>query len=180
MLETIISFIDRIVQTMTPTLNNIVAGLIIIFIGFIIGKLVGGFLLKILRDVRVDETGKKVLKRNVTFAANVSSFVAYSIYVVSFILALDAIGIRTYVFWGLSIVFLVVIVFSLLMSLRDLLPNLSAGIRMRKDKKFSTGRSVSFLGVRGKIEKHTLLQTNIRRKNGDLFIFPNKLFKEKI
>jgi len=180
MLEAIISFIDRVVQMVTPTLNSIVAGLLIIFIGFIVGKFLRGFLLKILRDARVDETGKKVLKRNVSFASNVSSVVAYGIYVLSFIMALEAIGITSVVFSAIGIIFLVVIVISLAISFKDSIPNLIVGVRMRKQAKYDTGRTISFLGVHGIIKERTLIQIKVERKNGDQFIFSNKLFKEKV
>lgn len=179
MLDTIIAFADRVVQTITPVLNNIVAALLIIFLGFIIGKFLRGFLLKVLQDARVDETGKRVMKRKVSVAKAISDTTAYIIYVVAFVLALNMISATKYVLSTLGIIFLVVIIISLLISLKDFFPNVMTGLRLRREQRFTKGRSLSFRGIRGKIQERTLLHIKVVRKNGDVFLLPNKLFRER-
>ena len=65
MLDTLVAIADNAVLRITPIINAIVAASLIIFVGFIGGKILGKFILRLLKDSYVDETTKKITKKEI-------------------------------------------------------------------------------------------------------------------
>lgn len=177
--ESIVGLADRMVIAITPALNKIAAALVIIFAGFIIGKIVGRFLYKVLKDVQADETGKKFFKRDVSISKGVSAAASYLIYLVALVMGLGALGLTTVVLNAVIIIVLVLLGISFLLAIKDFMPNLSAGIMIRQKGLFKEGDTVKLGSTEGVVEDLSLTETRLRRSNGDLLIIPNNLFPKK-
>lgn len=65
---------------------------------------------------------------------------------------------------------------ALLIAVRDLLPNLMAGIRIAMTKTLRVGDRIKFEGINGVIEKAGLISTTIRRGENLSGLVPNRLF----
>lgn len=164
MLDTILSFADMVVVKVTPILNSIVAALLIVFIGLIIGKVLGNVILRFLRDVNIS-----FLKK---YRFALSNSISYGIYAVAIIFALQSVNALWLVLVFVLLCFAVVLGFSISFTIRDFLPNFLA--RSRVTKKYEIGKTYSIKGFKGVLENIGILEVRLRRKNEDIIIIPHK------
>jgi len=168
MLAQILSFTDMVVVKVTPILNEIVAAFLIVFIGLIIGKILGNITLRFFRDV--DRTS--LLRKKYRLANNLSTIVSYSIYTIAVILALNSLNALWLVIVFIALCFTVVLGFSVLFTVRDFIPNFFA--RTKVIKKYDIGKTYSIKRVRGVLENVGVLEIRLRKDNGDIIIIPHK------
>lgn len=166
MLNQILSFADFVVVSVSPILNEIAAALLIVFIGLIIGKILGNVALRFFRDV------KMVFLKKYRLANTVSNVVSYSIYTLAIILALRYLNALWIVLVLVVLCFAVVLGFSVLFTIRDFLPNFFA--RSRVKKKYEVGKTYSIRKVSGVLENIGFLELRLRTKNGDIITIPHK------
>jgi len=160
--------------------NNIIAAIVIILIGFIVAKVAARFVHKILHEAELD----KILKRagsKVGFEEALAHITEYVIYFVTIIFALNQLGVTTTVLYMLAVALLAVLVLSVFLSIKDLIPNFMAGLQIYKRDLYKEGKTVSINGITGKVVKLSLLETRIRTKNKDIISIPNSsVIKSKI
>jgi len=166
MLDQILSFADVVVVRITPILNDIVAALLIVFIGFIIGKILGNIVARFFRDV------KTVFLKRYSLANTTSNIVKYTMYTTSIIFALQSLNALWLVLVFIVLCFAIVLGFSLFFTIKDFLPNFLA--RSKVTKKYEVGKSYSIRKVRGVVENIGLLEVRLRKKNDDIIIIPHK------
>lgn len=176
MLDTLVAIADNAVLRITPIINAIVAASLIIFVGFIGGKILGKFILRLLKDSYVDETTKKITKKEIPLAKIASTTATYLCYAAGIIIAFLTLNILHYVVLLIALLFILVIGISAVFGLRDLFPNL----RARKGilKKIKIGDDTSINRIQGKVVKIGILETHLLLENGDLLVFPNHLVRK--
>jgi len=72
-------------------------------------------------------------------------------------------------------IFILIIIFVAL-SIKDFLPNLTAGIYILSKKSVSEGKFVRIKDVTGQIEHIDLLETRLRTQDNEIIIVPNSQF----
>lgn len=175
MIDSIIIRLDSFVAFINPILYELVASMLIIFTGFIIGRIVSNLLKKFLRDVDTDTRTKDFVSFNKSFAERTAKITRISIYTLSVILALIFLDILFITGILLAICFLVVIVFSTVFFIRDFLPNTMNWFKIRK--KVFEGKEQVINKEKGLVIKKTIFSVHIRKKNKDYLIFPNRIIK---
>src|SRR6056297_1416983 len=77
--------------------TQIVVSLLIVFTGFIIGKILGRLIYKLLHEFKVDAALKKTAGVKISIEHILEAFISYFIYFVSIIMALNNLGLTTFI-----------------------------------------------------------------------------------
>lgn len=171
-LNTLQGFMDRI----TPAMNQIVIFFLILFIGFLVGKILSRLAQRLLRDLESDAWAQRLGAR-FSVSRLVSGIVAGVIYVITVIVALDSVGLSTVVLTALTIVVALSAMLGIIVAVRDLVPNVMAGLTIRR--RFTVGAKLRIEGVEGRIVELTAVDTTIETKKGERMVIPNGLFLRK-
>jgi small-conductance mechanosensitive channel len=152
--------------------NTIASAVIALLIGFIIGKVLGKLTQRALHAVEVNAI---LAKAGVRFGLEefLGHTVEYVIYFVTVVIALDQLGVTTYVLYILATAVLVIIAIAFLLGIKDFIPNFIAGIRLAHKKYYKAGDTITVGTVTGKVKEFGLLETKVAGKNGDIIHIPN-------
>lgn len=157
-------------------LTNIVFALIILLIGFAVGKLIGIILFKFLSGLEFDKGLKVIYRSKLHASKTISTLVSWLIYILSVILAFISLNI-------LGIAFLVVLYFiaillsgTFILGTIFALPNLIQGFKNKK--KYKIGQKIEVENIKGTITKIGYINTFIKSREEKLFVVPNKKFKK--
>lgn len=175
----ILGWLEKFMAGLTPSLNKIVIFFLILFIGFIAGKLLGRMVKRFLKELQVDAFIKRSLNWSFSLESSLGTLTAFLVYFISIILALNAVGLTTIILEVILGIFVLAIMISFLIALKDLIPNAAAGIALRQ--KLRKGMKLEVGGAAGSVKEVRLLETVIKTKRGDEIVIPNALFtKERI
>lgn len=152
---------------------KLVVGVIIILIGFIIGKILGRLVYKVLNGIRINEFFRKATGIKASPDMIISKAITYLIDFFVIIIALDAVAFTPSFIYVLSGALIVIIIFSIILGIKDLIPNIVAGLVIFRKGIFRHGDNIEINGHKGKIDKITLIETIIKKKNNDIIYIPN-------
>ncbi len=172
--------IDKILQindSIYAIINQISLSLLILLIGFIIGKLVGKFILLILNNSNI----KKIKIFSIKFDAEktIPTSISYLIYIASLIFALSYSGILKVVIYVFMIIFSLVVIVSAFYSIKQVIPNLIASISLTRNPNFKKRKKIKIEGIIGEISDITYSEVKITTEAGEEIHIPCKLFLEK-
>ena len=154
---------------------TIAAGIGILLIGFALGILAKKLVYRILKEVELNKIMSKV---NVTYNLEqwISSIISYLIYLVTVVFFLNQLGITSIVLYLIVGGVLMLVILTLLVGLKDVIPNFVAWALLQRRRFFRVGRRVEVKEISGVIEKIGLLETEIKTDKGDILYVPNTLF----
>jgi small-conductance mechanosensitive channel len=173
---TVLDALERFMARITPTLNKFVLFILILFIGFLAGKILSRLVRKVMTDAGADDGARKRLGFKFSITKAVSGTIAGVIYVGSVFLALTAIGFALTVIQIALLIVVIALVTSTFLVLKDLLPNLVAGLSLRKTIK--QGAYVRADSFEGEVVSTSLLETVIVSRRGDTLLIPNSVLKK--
>lgn len=159
----------------TPLMTNIVAAIIIFLIGVIVGRIVGRLTQKLLHELELNNIFKKTADTKFDIEHAVGGFIMYFIYFIALIMALNQVGLTTTVLNILSGGIIIIIVISIILAIKDFIPNIFAGLLIHRKGFIKKGDKVSIRGIKGKVIYISLIETRIQMKDGDIFYIPNSL-----
>ena len=174
--ETVVSTVASSAESVNTILSggivgNIILAVVILLIGFVIGSIVGKVVTKILSAVEIDmfikKTGIKIQLES--FLGRVASYLVYFLVV---LMALDQIGVKVIVLQVLAVALLVLLLLSLILSVRDFLPNFFAGAFAVKGKLLGVGDRLRIHGVEGRVERLGVVNVRMKTKKGDVIFIP--------
>jgi len=157
-----------------PLINNIIIALVWLFVGLIIGHLVGRLIEKVMKEFQVDKKIKEKIGLRTSVEKLLSSVVSFSIYFVFVIIALNQVGITSLILNIISISVVLVLFISLLLLIKDLIPNLVAYRQISKSVPIDS--LIEITSVKGKVLDITFSETQVETKHGDIIHIPNRLF----
>jgi small-conductance mechanosensitive channel len=159
-------------------LTKIALAVIIIFTGFIIGRIVGKLVYKFLKEIELNNALKKAgIPLQIDKAA--SKIAKVMIYLIFIIWALNELGITTTVLNILLIAALVILIISFLLAAKDFIPNLISGVSLFNRATIKKGDWVKIEQLEGEVIKTGLLETQLKTKKGDVVHFPNSSLAKK-
>ncbi len=155
--------------------NIIASAVIVLLIGFIIGKVLGKLVQRGLHEI---ELNRMLLKAKIRFGMEefLGRLVECLIYFIAIVLALDQLGVTAIVLYMVIAAILSVLAIAFLLSMKDFIPNFIAGIRLSRKKLFSAGDTITVGSVSGKVRELGLLETKLVSKTGDIIHVPNANF----
>lgn len=158
--------------------TKLIVGIIILLIGFIIGKILGRFVHKLLHEIELNNILKKAGIK-ISLEEIISKFITYFIYFISVIWALNEIGLTTTILNMISAAVLILIIISVLLAIKDFIPNLLAGFLIYQKSLIKEGNLIEVNQLKGKVKNISLLETEIETRKGDIIYIPNSLITKK-
>lgn len=167
-----LSALDASFQTLNPVVLDILSAILILFVGIILGKIMGNLLRKLFQAIGVDVFLSKLLRFRVRIQAVLAGLVALAIYVLTVILALQQANLLNILVAGLSYVIILLVLASILLALKDMLPNLVMGWVARRKLRLRRKQQLSFGTYAGVVEEVSLLDIKLRTPEGELLLVP--------
>lgn len=165
---------DWLIELITSSITDLALAAIILFSGLIIAR-IGSLLIETgLRMVRFNEALRTGFGIPFNVSGAISQFFFWSVSAITVLWALRIIGVTTFVISALAVFAIIIMAFSIVLALRDLIPNIIAGAEMHRKGFFSEGDMVSLDGERAKVIEAGLLETILER-DGMRIIIPNAM-----
>ena len=158
--------------------DNVLVSIFILLIGFIIGKAVGRLVESLLKGVEINKVLRK-LSSDVAFDKAFSQLAAYAVYIITFLVLLQYLGIRNLVLIVLLIIFAVILGVFLVIAFCMFLPNVFSGFFIKK--RLKKGDSIVVGKIKGKILKLRFSDVLIQSKNDVIavpYLFIKKMSKK--
>ncbi len=162
-------------QSYLDTIYYIGGGIIILLIGFGIGILVKKLLQRVFQEVGLNKVMAKVgITRNLE--KWIGSVVAFVIYLFTILFVLDYFAIRSLALYFIVGAVLILLILTLLVGLKDVIPNFIGWLYLQKQGHIAEGKDVDIKEISGTVEHIGYLETEIRTEKGDVLYVPNSLF----
>ncbi len=168
----------NVLGEINPLLTDIGIAIIILLLGFIIGKITGIILEKILIELQVDKGLKAIRKKKLQVRKGLPLLISILIYAAAVVLALTHLGILETVLKAIAALAILIIVGSMFLWIANLLPNIIAGFKLRSRRNFTENNVIRSKLVEGKIKRIGFLKTRIE-SNEDTLIIPNYSLTKK-
>ena len=94
-------------------------------------------------------------------------------------MALDILKLTSSILYIIAAMIMVIIIFSVAISIKDFIPNIIAGIYIHKKKLFKEGDNIKIDNIEGKVQQITLTEIMLITKKGDQVHIPNSILAKK-
>jgi small-conductance mechanosensitive channel len=169
--------VTYLVDLIRPVISKILVAVIVLLVGFIVGKLAGKTLQWLLRALELNRRCRELLGLQWRVEQFLSGLLAGAIYFIVIIMALTVLGLSKIIALLLSVSVIVLIVSTILLSIKDFVPNYVDGFRLRK--RLHEGDTVVIDETTGNIKEMTWTDVKIVAQTGDVLYIPNSLFLKK-
>jgi small conductance mechanosensitive channel len=159
--------------------TNFVVAIIILLVGVLLGRLAGKLVQQLLHELEADRFMKKTAHVKVSVEEIIANFTTYFIYFVTIIMALDQLGITTTVLQIISIAIIIIIIASILLGLRDFIPNLISGLYIHQKRILDKGDIIRVGDLEGEVVDFNLVETRIKTAKQDIIYIPNAILTKK-
>ena len=158
--------------------TKFIVAVVILLIGFVIARIVGKLTSKLLHEIELNNILKKA---GVKFELEdlLSHAATYFIYFITVIWALNALGLTTTILNMISAAFLVLIIISILLAVKDFVPNMISGFFIYSKNIIKPGDKIKIDNMSGTVEKISLVETEIKTSSGDMIHIPNSTLTKK-
>ena len=180
-LNSTFGYVNTAFAKANPLINRITYALLILLIGFIIGRITGKIIKKGLHAVEIDKNIGKKVYMGISLENIFSVGASVIIYFLSIIFSLKLIGLTN--FWFYIIIWIIVILFLIffLLSFKGLIKNWWGRWAVKNNYHVSVGKRIKIQNVEGKIVKTGIFETHMKTMKGEDIFIPNALFwKEKV
>lgn len=160
--------------------SKLVVAALILLIGFIIGKISGKLVRRALNEVETNRLIRKITRSNIPLEEIIAGFLTYFIYFLATVMALKHIGLATDILNILSGAVILVVVVSIILSVKDIIPNAFSGIVINSKKFLQVGDFIRIRDMEGTIKDIGLTEVLIESENGDMIRIPNSLITNTI
>ncbi|MCD4666457.1 mechanosensitive ion channel [archaeon] len=169
--------ITNVYDLVSVHILNTLGAIVILLFGLVFGRFFSKLIKKGLKSLEID----KALRKETLFLSDklMINGVKYLVYIIALILALNQIGIRKTAFYLVLIVLILIIVIFVLLSIRDLVPNFSSGLKISRENLVKRDKDYKIGKINGKVVNIGLLETKMKTKQGFIYI-PNKLVLTKL
>ena len=170
----------EVFSTAESLFTTLAISIVVLLVGFCLGILVRKIVYKILQRVELNSV---LLKAGITqdMERMISLVVAFVIYLVTFVIFLNQLGITSVVVYLVVGAILMLIVLTFVVGLKDLIPNVVAWVVLMRRGKIKIGSRVEIREIKGVVERIGLFETEIKTDQGDVLYVPNSLFvKQKL
>lgn len=155
--------------------EKLLIGIIILLIGFGLGILARKLALRILKEIELNRIMNRV-GVSYNLEKGVSSIISYVIYLFTIIIFLEQLEIKSIVLYLAAGALLMLVILTMFVGLKDVVPNFIGWLYLQKDEKMKEGYKINIREIAGTIEKIGWLETEIRTDNDDILYVPNALF----
>lgn len=179
MLEAFTDIYQTVRDALMPFVNRFFIAALLLLIGIIVGRILGTFTHKFLHSAELNKTIEKATGSVAPVEQIISHFIRYITYFLFLVMGLNTIGITTTVLTVLAGAVFAIIVLSIILGVKDLLPNAIAGLRIQQQGLVIKGETITVDSIRGRVESVNLTDTQILTPSGDTIIIPNRILVTK-
>ncbi len=158
------------------TVSNFAIGVFLILFGILLGRITNNVLKSFLSRFNINKLLSNITNFDVKLEEAIALILSFVVAFIFIALGLNIIGIATVIINIISGFIFVLIIIFLFLSIKDFLPNLTAGIYILSKRNVCEGKFVRVKDVSGQIEHIDLLETKLKTKNGETIIIPNSQF----
>ncbi len=166
------------VKIVTPKIMSLIirifVSVAIFLIGFVIGLFLSKITKKILSDIELNKIMDKAFNVKIDLEQIIVKSLEYFIYFVTLLIGLNYLGISSFILNIVFISIIIVIVVSLLIAFEGVLPNMIAGINLKKSNSFEKGDVLIFNNMKGEIIDFDMSDVKIRNEFGEIVFIPNR------
>ena len=152
--------ISHLPNLLSGIFTKLVVAVIIVLIGLVAGKLLGKLIHKLLHEIELNNLIKKSAGIKISMEEIISSFVTYFIYFIFIVMALNQLGLTTVVLHMISGAILIIIIISIMLSIKDFMPNMFAGFFIHQKRFIKEGDIIKVDNIKGKIVHDWQMQQN--------------------
>ena len=179
MADSIISMLYDPNTLIPPFFTRSVVAILILLLGFILGRIVGKITQKVLHEIELNNIIKKATGLKIALEEVISKLLTYFIYFIFIIWALNELGLTTTILTMISGAALIIIILSVLLAIKDFIPNAFAGFLIHRRRQIKPGDSIKTDGLQGKITRISLVETEIKTQKGDIIYIPNSILTKR-
>ena len=152
---------------------RIIVFIIIILLGLVVSRVVSNIIKKSIKELELARIFKKA---DINHNPNkfLPALSRYVIYLLTILIALDAVGITRIVLIIIGVVLVFFILFYVIVSIKDLIPNWYAGFKVKK--KYKVGDVLKYKKIKGKVIYMNLVELQVQTSKEIVYI-PYKLLK---
>ncbi len=159
---------------------NLVASIVILVIGLLVGRFLSNLTKKVLQELELDRVLKEQARIKLPLTQLISSIVKYLIYVAAIIAALNQLGLKSFILNIVLGVIIIILVIFMILSLKDFIPNLVAGLFLFQKRNINPGEMIRVNNIEGEVLNITLFETKIRTRNHEIVYIPNSVLTKSI
>jgi small-conductance mechanosensitive channel len=180
-----VSEVNTAISFVNPLIIKIIMALVILLLGFVVGKLIEKLFLKLFDLIDLNKHIGKLIKLKFSLSKVIARIIAYFIYIIGIIMALNTLGITTAIIGVIVAIFIVILLLLVIFGANDLFANFFSGLLIRIRINIKKGDHLKIKDKDKKIEGHVLSVNllNIRIETGhdeQVFIPNMALFKSNI
>ena len=173
------SFIDTLIELIEASISDILIAAAVFFLGLLLGKLIGTLLHRTLRKIELNT----VLAEGFAIRYNVEGIIAtlasLIIYAYAILFALSILGLNRIVLTIIGGIVIIIFTLSILFSIRDLLPNIIAGVEIQRKGFYKEGDTITVDDEKARVIDAGLLETILENEQGERIIVPSSLMLKK-
>lgn len=154
--------------------NSFLLFIIILFIGFIIGKLIGLFVYRTMKELDIKKVLKKLGIKNFNHFL-FGKLVSYFVYLLSIFIALKTVRLDRLVVYVILIIAFLIILMALIINIINYIPNIIGANKLKN--KLKVGQKVNINGIKGEVNKIGA-DVELTDVNGDTIHLPAKYVKQ--
>ena len=159
---------------------NLVAAIVILLVGLVVGRFLGNLTRKVFHELELDKLLREQTRFKIPLEHFLGSLVKFIVYFISIIFALDQLGLQTAILNIILTIILIVIVAFIILSVKDIIPNLIAGLFLHQKRNIKPGEKIEVNNIEGEVINVSLTETKVRTKNGDIVYIPNSILTKNV
>lgn len=157
----------------SDNLINLIAAVIILAVGFIVARILSKLVKKILSELETNKIAKEQAGVKFPIDDLISRIVKYAIYITSVILALNQLGLASFMLKIILITLLVILVAIIILAFRDFVPNVVAGFVIYQRNMIKKGDLIKIKNIEGRVIYIDLLEIRLMTKDKEVVHIPN-------
>ena len=172
-LESLIGINNKILSFV----NELSIVLLILFGGFIVGKLVEKLALLLIRN----SSFRRIKIFSISFNTEkiIPKIISYIIYAAAIFFSIMYAGLLNIVLGVIIIIFVIAVIYSFFSTAKEIFPNIIASIKIRRDPNFKSKKKVEIDNVVGEIAEINFSEVRVTTEQGDEIHIPCRLFLNK-
>ncbi|MBI5797589.1 mechanosensitive ion channel [Candidatus Woesearchaeota archaeon] len=160
-------------------LTSIVAGVLILGFGILVGNLIAVVSRKALQSFEIDRLLQDIGVR-FPFEEFFSSLLRYIVYIAALILGLTFLGLEKIFLYIILFILLGLFIVFILFSLKDFIPNAFAAFIIQFKQKLKKGDIIQIDTIEGKIIHMDMLEIQVRSADNEVVVIPNILVQKSL
>lgn len=154
--------------------------IVIIIVGVLVGRIAGKAVKKLTKEIELNKIFQDLLKIKLPIGNLLAKIVSWIIYFIAVLFALDQVGLGSATLNIILIFILVVFVILLLLSIKDFIPNIIAGLILYSKGNIKKGVKIKINNLNGVVISISLLETKIKAGKEIVFIPNSMLIKNSL